>query len=190
MKSMDTWSQRCAVVVGLTVALVLTLTPAAAVKPKPDDTVMDMRFAGTFFNSDQLNIGDFRAKGSPGAANVRFVGIPPAVGIPPDFPSDCCDGTVSFSCLLAHNSQNPLVFTFDDLSLLFANIKEGTVGDICVDLSTGRVKARIEVMFTGGRGRFEGATGEAVITAEIEPVSPDGTFSGETGEIVGEIVLP
>ncbi len=163
---------------------------AYGVPPVDDNIVeMDMRFAGTFFNSDELNIGHFRAKGSPGSATIRFVTVP-AGGLPPDFPSDCCTGTVSFSCLLAHNTANPLIFTFDDLSLLFANIKEGTAGDICVDLSTGGVQARIEVEFTGGKGRFEGATGEAVVLAEIEVVSPDGTLSGETGTIVGEIVLP
>ena len=44
-------------------------------------------------------------------------------------------------------------------------------------------------MFTGGRGRFEGATGSAVIVAETEPVSSDGSLSGETGTTVGTIVL-
>ena len=60
---------------------------------------MNLRFAGTLFSSDQLNIGHFRAKGSPGAANIRFVGLPKG-GLPPEFDSDCCPSGFP-NCLLA-----------------------------------------------------------------------------------------
>ncbi len=84
-------------------------------------------------------------------------------------------------------TENPLIFTFTgDLSLLFAT----GAGEFCVDLLTGRGTGTIDLTFTGGTGRFEGATGEAVIVFETESVSSNGSFSGETGTIVGEIVLP
>ena len=84
-------------------------------------------------------------------------------------------------------TENPLVFRFtDDLSLLFAT----GAGEFCLDLLTGRGTGTVDLIFTGGRGRFEGATGEAVTVFETEPVSSEGSFSGETGRTVGVIVLP
>ena len=197
MKSMDTWRQRCAVVVGLTVALVLTLTPAGAAKPKPadDDTVMDLRFAGIIINALQYiepstgqsssgAFGQFKHVGSPGSGETTLFD---GQADNPIFNLDCCDGPAG--CLSIHITENPLVLTFNDLSLLFAT-SAPTGGDICVDLFTGRSTATIDIIFIGGRGRFAGATGEAVIVAETEPVSSDGSLSGETGTIVGTIVLP
>ncbi len=83
-------------------------------------------------------------------------------------------------------TENPLVFTFKDLSMLFAT---GS-GEVCFDLLTGRGTGTVDLTFTGGRRRFEGATGEAVTGFEIEPVSSDGAFNAETGTFVGTIVLP
>ncbi|MCZ6912448.1 MAG: hypothetical protein O7F72_06550 [Proteobacteria bacterium] len=83
--------------------------------------------------------------------------------------------------------ENPLVFAFQDLSLLFA---KGGGGTICADLISGLTTFEINLMFMGGRGRFEGATGQAVITGEAENVSSDGSFLGETGTIVGWINVP
>ncbi len=78
------------------------------------------------------------------------------------------------------------MFTFNDLSLLFAT---GT-GEVCFDLLTGRGTGTVDLTFTGGTGRFEGATGEAVTVFEIQPVSSEGAFSAETGQTVGTILLP
>ncbi len=197
MKSMHAWRQRCAVVVGLTIALALTLTPAAAAKPDDDDTVMDLRFAGTFINAvnyvapgnpgvvQSAALGQFKTKGSPGDGELTlFDGKTGA----PIFNFDCCDGP--FGCLAIPVIENPLIFTFNDLSLLFATTAP-TGGELCVDLATGSSTGTIDIVFTGGRGRFAGATGEAVIIAEVEPVrGSEGSLSGETGTIVGTIVLP
>ena len=84
--------------------------------------------------------------------------------------------------------ENPLVFTFKDLSLLFA---KGGSGVVCIDLQNpGITTFEIEIEFMGGRGRFEGATGVAVIKGEGEAVSADGSFIGETGTIDGWISAP
>ncbi len=162
-----------------------------------DGTVdMNLRIAGTFITAVQYvapstgeatagAFGQFKAKGSPGRADITLFGTQDqAVGFPPD--EDCCGGP---ACLLISIIENPLVFTFDDLSLLFSNTGPGG-GELCLDLFTGRSTGTIDIEFTGGTGRFEGATGEAVIVFETESVSSDGSFSGETGTIVGEIVLP
>ena len=156
-----------------------------------DDAVeIDLDFAGTLIQGVQYvpsstgvqidgTLGQFEFKGEPGRGNATlFAG---QTGDP--VLSDCCDSGL---CLLIPITENPLVLTFKDLSLLFAN---GT-GEICVDLLTGRSTFTIDIMFTGGRGRFEGATGEAVIVGEVEPVSSNGAFNGETGQIVGTILLP
>ena len=205
MKSMDTSRQRCAVVVGLTVALVLTLTPAAEGKPKPKDIVFDQTFAGVLINTIQYvppggaptasTMGLFEGKGSPGPTTTRTFGGRSGA---PDFAicaaapmdqkacSDCCAGASSPNCLSFPITENPLVFTFtDDLSLLFA----GGTGEVCVDLITGRSTGTIDIMFTGGRGRFEGAKGDAVVVFETQPISADGSFAGETGRTVGTIEL-
>jgi len=85
-------------------------------------------------------------------------------------------------------TENPLVFIFKDLSLLFA---KGGSGMVCIDLlNPGITTFEIEIEFMGGRGRFEGATGVAVIKGNGEAVSADGSFIGETGTIDGWISAP
>ncbi len=99
---------------------------------------------------------------------------------------ECLGSPGLFSRITA--AEDPLIFTFKDLSLLFA---DGS-GEICVDLTspTGNSVFRFDITFTGGRGKYEGATGTAVITGEAHPVSADGTFLAETGTIVGTIIVP
>ena len=153
-----------------------------------DKTIeMDLQIAGAFI-SDSLPspLIHAQAKGKPGKAEIRGYGA--------DTSGDTVDAPV-FECLgspgvFAHitAAEDPLVFTFEDLSLLFAN---GS-GTICVDLTspTFDVVFRFDIIFTGGRGDFEGATGTAVITGEAHPVSSDGSFLAETGMIVGWINVP
>ena len=82
--------------------------------------------------------------------------------------------------------ENPLVFTFNDLSLLFANGSE----TLCSNQNTGLTEFEINITFMGGRGRFEDATGQAVIRGESVGVNNDFSFNGQTGTIVGTIFLP
>ena len=161
-----------------------------------DQTVdVKMRFAGSFatnilhvdpsagqiVDSSMINV---QAKGTLGAAEVRGFGGRSMV--PPVFVENCLgeDGAfMSFEIL-----ENPLVFTFNDLSLLFA---KGGSGVVCIDLQNPGISTfEIDIQFMGGRGRFEGATGDAVIKGEGEAVSNDGSFIGETGTIVGWISAP
>ncbi len=161
---------------------------------------VDMEFAGGFVASgivhsdlSTMNSTDtttsplihVQAKGSPGRAVIRGFGAG-GDGIPV-FTSDDCLGsssTAGFVRILVE--EDPLLFTFNDLSLLFA---DGT-GEICIDINTGFSEFQFDITFMGGRGRFEDATGTAVIRGEAVPVSADGSFLAETGTIVGTIVLP
>ncbi len=151
-----------------------------------DKTVkMDLRFAGAFI-SDSLPrpLIHVEAKGKPGKAVIRGYGAGAGTVSPTIF--ECLGSSGVFIRITA--TEDPLIFTFKDLSLLFA---DGS-GEICVDLTSPTFNSvfRFDITFTGGRGKYEGATGTAVITGEAQPVSADGTFLAETGTIVGTIIVP
>jgi hypothetical protein len=172
--------------------IVLVLAGGLPLTAAADKVVnMDLRFAGAFATGI-MHVNPMTgelvptalihatAVGSPGRAEVRgFGGVDNFVGFEPN-----CFGSPGLRIDIL---ENPLVFTFQDLSLLFAKLGNG---QICIDLVTGDATFVINLMFDGGRGRFEGATGFAIITGEAESVSSDETFLGETGTIVGTIVLP
>jgi hypothetical protein len=159
----------------------------AAGLPRPafaDKTIkMDLRFAGAFVtNSLPSALIHATGAGSPGRVEIRgYGGIDQFVG----FTLECL-GTPG-PHIQIDIVENPLLFRFNDLSLLFAKNGNGT---ICIDLSDGSTNFVINIMFDGGRGRYAGATGNAVITGEAEALDSGGTFLAETGTIVGTIVLP
>ncbi|RZV35198.1 MAG: hypothetical protein EX272_11155 [Chromatiales bacterium] len=179
------------------VAVVLALGIGLPVTSVADQVVdVNMRFAGSFatnilhvdptngtvVDSSLINV---QTKGTLGSAELR--GFSGRSTVPPAEPVFNCLGVdglfLSFEIL-----ENPLVFTFKDLSLLFA---KGGSGVVCIDLlKPGITTFEIEIEFMGGRGRFEGATGVAVIKGEGEAVSRDGSFIGETGTIEGWISAP
>ena len=149
---------------------------------------MNMRFAGAFIaNSLPSPLIHVQAKGSPGKAVIRGYGADPTQDTI-SFPTECLGLSGAMGSILRVSAaEDPLIFTFQDLSLLFAD----GPGEICVDLATGNVEFSFDITFIGGRGRFEGATGTALITGEAQPVSADGSsFLAETGTIVGTIILP
>ena len=178
-----------------TVVLVLAGgLPLTAVADKMVE--MDLRVAGGFatgiLHLDAMTgavvpspaLVHAQAKGKPGRAEIRGFGGRNMPSGPPTF-TTCLGSTSLF--LIIDIQENPLIFTFHDLSLLFA---KGGSGTICVDLLTGLTEFEIDIMFMGGRGDFEGATGQAVIRGEAENVSSDGSFVGETATIVGWINVP
>jgi hypothetical protein len=189
MKSKITAIGFAAVILALASGLPLTAVGDQMVEVK-------MRFAGAFasyiYHLDPMT-GDtvdsslihVQAKGTLGRAEIRgFGGRATAPNPEPVFNCLGTDGVfLTFEIL-----ENPLVFTFKDLSLLFA---KGGGGVVCIDLlHPGISTFEIEVEFMGGRGRFEGATGVAVIKGEGEAVSADGSFLGETGTIDGWVSAP
>lgn len=155
---------------------------------------VSQRFAGAFTNG-VLHADPISGTPIPGAAiDVKMrgtLGSGVVLGgggsgtAAPLFTLNCLGEDGAFLRIIA--AEDPLVLTFDDLSLLFI---KGGGGEICVNLANGNSTFRFDVPFAGGRGRFEGATGYAVIEGEAEPVSADGSFLGETGTIVGWVTLP
>ena len=155
-----------------------------------------MRFAGSFAtginhadpmtgNTVDSSLIHVQAKGTLGRAEIRGFGGRATAPAPP--PVNNCLGSEG-AFLSFEITENPLVFTFKDLSLLFA---KGGSGLVCIDLlHPGITTFEIQIEFMGGRGRFEGATGVAVLKGEGEAVSADGSFIGETGTIDGWISAP
>ena len=127
-------------------------------------------------------LGHAKAKGSPGKAEIR--GFGGRATLDPDPVTTCLGSDGLF--LIITIEENPGIYTFEDLSLLYSN---GS-GTGCFNLMTGLFNAEINIMFMGGRGRFEGATGHAVIVVENDSVSTDLSFVGQTGTIAGWIILP
>ena len=156
----------------------------AAVLPQTafaEEVEMNLRFAGAFVTSQGLPSALIHAtaKGSPGKVEIRGYG---GVDVPVGFDFGCL-GSPGFRIDIL---ENPLVFKFQDLSLLFA---QGGMGTICIR-STGLIDFEINIVFDGGRGRYAGASGAATITGEAEAVNLAGTFLAETGTIVGTIIVP
>jgi hypothetical protein len=162
------------------ILLVAIGLPQAAVA---EEIKMDLRFAGAFIsNSLPSALIHATAKGSPGKVEIRgYGGIDQFVG-----PVEGCLSSPG-PHIQIDIVENPLVFKFNDLSLLFA---KGGSGTICISLIDGSIHFEIDLMFNGGRGRYEGATGGAMITGEAEAVDLAGTFLAETGTIVGTIIVP
>lgn len=161
---------------------------------------MDLRFAGGFVASgivhldiDPMATADtttsplihVQARGKPGRAVIRGFGGG-GDALPVFTPGPCLEASSTDGFLRIVADEDPLLFTFHDLSLLFA---DGD-GEICIDLATGLSTFKFDIEFFGGRGRFEGASGDAVIRGEAVPVSADGSFLAETGTIVGTITVP
>ena len=88
--------------------------------------------------------------------------------------------------------KNDFVAIFPGQSLLFATIAaEG--GILCIDSYTDPTTTYFEIKMniTGGKGRFEGATGNFTANGYGYPgFSSDGTMVGENGKITGTINLP
>ena len=96
------------------------------------DVNMNLRFAGAFISGSLPSpLIHVQAKGSPGKAVIRGYGADTSLDTT-SFPTECLGlSGDKFSILRVDVVEDPLIFTFQDLSLLFA---DGT-GVICVDLA-------------------------------------------------------
>lgn len=125
---------------------------------------------------------DVKAKGRPGRADIRVVGLGGLIPSDPDCGS-CPAGFAAFGAV-----SNPFVATFHkDGSQLYADLDPEGCALICLNFVTGASEGEEELVITGGTGKFEGATGNLLISFETQPIGP--AFSAETGRIVGTIHL-
>jgi hypothetical protein len=125
------------------------------------------------------------AKGSPGPAKITLLS---QAGAPPN--SLECISSNYFP--IAYFSKNDFVALFPDQSLLFASIGPGG-GILCQGIeeteAEGTTYFTVDMIITGGKGRYEGA--EGYFTGEgYGYLFNDTTLVGENGKLTGTINLP
>ena len=166
---------------------------------------IDWQIAGTivqtievFSPETQLSVGfhslvNLTARGRPGPAKITLLGKPTGLGAT-GTSLTCEDGYFH----IADFEANDFVAIFPDQSLLFASIDESDdgFGILCIDeetifegphmMTTTYFIVKMEI--TGGKGRFEGATGHFTAEGYGYPgFSSAGTLVGENGTITGTI---
>ena len=134
------------------------------------------------------------ARGRPGPAKITLLSR--SISADPETTSTnltCEDGYF----LIADFVQNDFVAIFPDQSLLFATIDKvedgGEGGILCIGISldtVGTTYFKVYMNITGGKKRFEGATGHFTAEGYGYPgFSSAGTLVGENGTITGTIDL-
>lgn len=163
---------------------------------------VDWRLAGTFIEGlaqdgspDAATLIHVQAKGSPGRATI--VGLnqgPPGTNMPADNLDGCFDG--AFLKLIpvpgAMRGENSVAATFKNLSVLNIALDddEFRLADFFLCIGVNRFDGVVPIKFTGGFGRFEGATGEGVLTFQSIPIIPGSNISSEIGTLTGTVILP
>ena len=104
-------------------------------------------------------------------------------------PSATLDLTMSAQALSVDTTVSPNVvsgtasfFSRNGRDMLFCKF-HGTMTDL--DPATGRQEAYVHTVFTGGQGRFSGATGTGAVEAELFPMQ-----ARSAGKIKGTVILP
>ena len=121
-----------------------------------------------------------KAKGSLGRADLTAVAKADNLSPSPD-PDNCPAGFFKVIVI----TDNSLVFTFSDLSLLFGNGQ----GVVCVNFGTGEQYVAVDGEWLGGTGRFLNAEGEFSIRFdEYIPVNPNTQIVAEAGTISGTLI--
>ncbi len=183
-------TRRSAFIAG-SLALLLSLTAGSALATgwKGGPRVVHQKFAGgALFEAAGLvtqesiakGAGDIvlHAKGRPGRGTIvlrsYFGELAPG--------ERCPVGTLEQNLRVVG-----FVETFTDLSQLYAT---ATSGYICLDPTSGSSELVLEGVYTGGTGRFEGATGTFSAVAASQAVDLSGRVFGLKGSIDGVIELP
>jgi len=152
-----------------------------------------LRFAGNFIqNLEQTDVdqsgvatgtstvGLIRAKVKGNLGRADLAAAAKSVSVFPEPDTRCPDG---FS-KVTEITDNRLVFTFSDLSLLYG---DGD-GVVCINFANGDQYIAIEGTWLGGTARFRNATGEFSIRFdEFAVVNPNTQLVAETGTITGTL---
>jgi hypothetical protein len=168
---------------------------------------VDLRVAGAFYNGlaqlpnpdEGVFLFHTEAKGKPGSATIVGVNQGPGTGnLPPVLVGDfegCFEGAnlVQFPDLdpNATQNENSLVATFEDLSVLNMAKDVTRLGEAfnCIGFFPPRFDFVVPIIFVGGFGRFEGATGTGIATGQSMTIQGS-NFGSEIGTIKGTIILP
>lgn len=156
-----------------------------------------LRFAGDFIqNLEQTDavagvpidstslLGLVRAKVKGNLGRADLTAVTKSDNVEPVWDERCPDYGVFFK--VVDITDNSLVLTFSDLSLLYGNGQ----GVVCINFANGEQYIAVEGMWLGGTGRFRNANGEFSIRFdEFALVSPNTQVVAEAGTISGTIDL-
>lgn len=134
-----------------------------------------------------IGIAQTKAKGNLGRADVTAVTKAKALEYGPVSDGACPGGLYGGFLKVADITDNAIIFTFSDLSLLYGNGQ----GLVCVNFANGEQFASIDGEWTGGTGRFANVAGEfTIVSDEISAIGGSTQFSAETGRITGFLTRP
>ncbi len=156
-----------------------------------------LRFAGDFIqNLEQTDavagvpidstslLGLVRAKVKGNLGRADLTAVTKSNNVEPVWDERCPDYGVFFK--VVDITDNSLVLTFSDLSLLYGDGQ----GVVCINFANGEQYIAVEGMWLGGTGRFRNANGEFSIRFdEFILVSPNTQVVAEAGTIAGTIDL-
>ncbi len=162
---------------------------------------VDMKFAGTLLlnlEQQQFSSGMPNGTGFIGVARAKAVGnlgwadvsaatkAEPVPGFP-EYDARCPAGFLK----VAEITDNNLVFTFFDLSLLYG---DGT-GVVCFEFDENFLPidrfVSVQGEWLGGTKRFANVEGEfSLVSEELVEISPNTQFSAESGRITGFLRRP
>ncbi len=168
---------------------------SAQIAGAEEDRGVYLRFAGDFIqhleqadadvngvpvsSTNLLGLVRAKVKGNLGRADLTAVTKADYPMPGPD--SDNCPAGFFKVVVITDNS---LVFTFSDLSLLYGNGQ----GVVCANFGTGEQYIAVEGEWLGGTGRFRNAKGEFSIRFDdYVPVNPNTQIVAETGTITGTL---
>ena len=155
------------------------------------DRPVFLRWAGDFIQNleqtdvDQFgmpigtsNLGLIRARVVGNLGSADLTAVTKVVNLIPGFDERCPVGFTK----VAEITDNSLVFTFSDLSLLYGDGQ----GVVCINFANGEQYVAVEGVWLGGTARFRNAEGEfaihfdefALVNANTQVVAESGTITG------------
>ncbi len=174
-----------------------------------DQVTVDWQFAGASFSgvaqtgsSVPAILIHTQTKGPPGRATISGVNIGGSDPILAGNTDGCFFGADLKLILDVFETDPPfepaeisLTATFKGLSVLNMALDEDLIRLADTFFCVGFVPARFDavnvpIIFTGGFGRFEGATGEGSFTFQSMPAIPGSNFGSQIGTITGTVILP
>jgi len=120
---------------------------------------------------------DIVAKGAPGKAKIKVIGIADGIIQDPDLD---CEGYPKLAF-----AEDDMVVTFEDQSMLFATMDTTKKSFLC--LQPPPQLALAHMIIFDGTGKYEGAEGHLTGTFQGQQVGESGALGAETGTIKGWI---
>jgi hypothetical protein len=152
-----------------------------------------LRFAGDFIqnieqadvDADMLptgttsTVGIVRAKVKGNLGQADLTAVSKTENVDPEPDGRCPDGYLK----IVEITDNNLVFTFQNLSLLYGDGQ----GVVCLNFDTFEDYVVVEGNWEGGTGRFRDAEGEFSVQIDESFVFPNTQVTVETGTITGTL---